>query len=316
MTTVKIPNRATYTPASLMDIVVAAPLASRLLFRSSAPGRAVQAIALGAYVGSAARDWTRRRGVRPIEFRREFGADLQSMRSMHPTARESELLHLAERLNDEYVADRPARAELAVAVDRHLTDYIASVTGQRVETSARVRDFSLAKLVFPFALGACDIVSGDVAIFRDTGVLEPHVIAHEFAHRKGYWKELEAQVLAYLALTASGEPVLVQAALTERLQRGLHVLAGEDGRAFERLLDAIDLRRELRETFRALRPDLGPVGRRINAVMRSLYDARMRRSGQNGLSDYDRGFTDFLYTFETSAKARQLPPVAGVVWGR
>jgi hypothetical protein len=31
----------------------------------------------------------------------------------------------------------------------------------------------------------------------------------------------------------------------------------------------------------------------------------MRLTGQNGLSDYDVGFTDFLYTFETSATARQ-----------
>lgn len=316
MKTIRIPNRATYAPASLMDIAVAAPLASRLLFRSTVPGRVVQAVALGAYVGSAARDWVGRRGVRPIEFRREFGADVHSMRSMHRKARESEALHLAERLNDEYVAERPSREEVAAAVDRHLTDYIASVTGQRVETSARVRDFSLAKLVFPFALGACDIVSGDVAIFRDTGILEPHVIAHEFAHRKGYWKELEAQALAYLALTASGEPVLVQSALAERLHRGVRVLAGPEAEAFERLLDGLHLRSELREQFAALRPDLGPLGRQVDSAMRALYDARMRRTGQNGLSDYDRGFTDFLYTFETSSRARQRPPAAGVVWGR
>jgi hypothetical protein len=45
--------------------------------------------------------------------------------------------------------------------------------------------------------------------------------------------------------------------------------------------------------------------------MRRIYDARMRLTGQNGLSDYDRGFTDFLYTFETSATALQTPPPAG-----
>ena len=42
--------------------------------------------------------------------------------------------------------------------------------------------------------------------------------------------------------------------------------------------------------------------------MRRVYDARMRVTGQNGLSDYDLGFTDFLYTFETSRTARQAPP--------
>jgi hypothetical protein len=37
----------------------------------------------------------------------------------------------------------------------------------------------------------------------------------------------------------------------------------------------------------------------------------MRATGQAGMSDYDLGFTDFLYTFETSASARQVPPLAG-----
>jgi hypothetical protein len=38
--------------------------------------------------------------------------------------------------------------------------------------------------------------------------------------------------------------------------------------------------------------------------MRSLVDMRMRVTGQNGVSDYDLGFTNFLSTFETSAIAR------------
>ncbi len=50
--------------------------------------------------------------------------------------------------------------------------------------------------------------------------------------------------------------------------------------------------------------------------MRGLYDARLRLTGQNGLSDYDLGFTSFLYTFERSTRARQAPPVAGTVWAR
>ena len=75
----------------------------------------------------------------------------------------------------------------------------------------------LARLVFPFAMGVCDVISGDVAIFRDTGIFDAHILAHEFTHRKGYWKELHAQVLSYLALVHSGDPLLVQAGLAERL---------------------------------------------------------------------------------------------------
>ena len=48
----------------------------------------------------------------------------------------------------------------------------------------------------------------------------------------------------------------------------------------------------------------GRGGRRLQAGMPSLVDMRMRLTGQNGVSDYDLGFTNFLYTFETSAIAR------------
>ena len=78
-----------------------------------------------------------------------------------------------------------SRGELAKVVNEQLTAYIASITGQRVETSDEVRSAALAKILFPFALGACDILSGDVTIFRDCGIFEPHIIAHEFCHRKG-----------------------------------------------------------------------------------------------------------------------------------
>jgi hypothetical protein len=36
-------------------------------------------------------------------------------------------------------------------------------------------------------------------------------------------------------------------------------------------------------------------------------------TGQAGLSDYDLGFTNFLYTFETSLNARQAPAAAGAL---
>jgi len=47
---------------------------------------------------------------------------------------------------------------------------------------------------------------------------------------------------------------------------------------------------------------------RFESTMRRLYDKRMHLTGQNGISDYDVGFTSFLHTFEHSATARQTPP--------
>jgi len=307
---IRISNRATYWPVAPIDLVIGAPLVVRALLGVTPLGRVVQAAVLGAYLGSAVRDWHDRRGIRRIDFRREFGADLHHLVPMPREAREAEVRTLAGRLNDEFVPRRLPRRELAVEVDRHLTQYIASITGQRVRTSARVRGFALSKLAFPFALGACDALSGDIAIFKDTGPFEPHVLAHEFSHRKGYWKELHAQALAYLALVASGEPVLQQAARLERFYRHLAVLAGKQRGAFDRLAAAAALRPELGKALGELRPPSTAVGRQLEGGMRQVYHTRMRLTGQTGISDYDLGFTNFLYTFETSTTARQTRPPA------
>ena len=312
---IRIANAATYWPVAPTDVLLAAPLAARLLLGATPVGRVVQAAAYGAYAASALQDWAARRGVRKIDFLREFGADVRHLTPVPGDAREQEAGLLIERLNDEFTAERIPRRELAVEVDRHLTDYIAGVTGQRVETSTEVRSFSLVGLFFPFALGACDFVSGDVAVFRDVGVFEPHVIAHEFSHRKGYWKELEAQALAYLSLTASESPVLMQSARCERLHRTWRALVGDDRPAFRDRVERSSLRPELRAHFLDLEHHAAQdaASRQIERLMRRMYDERMRLTGQNGLSDYDVGFTNFLYTFELSTTARQKPPAAGTL---
>ena len=152
MDRVEIPNQATYTPFALADVFMLAPLASRLLFRASVPGRIVQAVALGAYAGSALRDWYARKDARPIDFEEAFGQDPSDLEAMSEEARQSEVADLVAVLNRDYVPSELSREELARVVNEHLTAYISSITGQRVETSAEVRSMALAKLLFPFAL--------------------------------------------------------------------------------------------------------------------------------------------------------------------
>ena len=295
MDRVKSPNPATYSPFALADVFMLAPLASRLLFRASVPGRIVQAVALGAYAGSAVRDWLARKDARPIDFEEAFGQDPSNLEAMSEEARREEVKDLVAVLNRDYQPLELSREELARVVNERLTAYIASITGQRVETSAEIRSVALSKLLFPFALGACDILSGDVTIFRDSGVFEPHIIAHEFCHRKGYYKELQAQVIAYLALSKSDDPVLVQAALAERMHRDLQVLADGDLECYHRLVDESGLREELAKDFHALRPEPTAYERAVWAVMKPVMEERMRMTGQKGLSDYTSGFTDFIY---------------------
>jgi len=305
---VRISNNATYWPVAPIDLVVGAPILARLLIGAGPVGTLLQAAALGMYVGSALRDWRDRQAVQRIDFRREFGADVDHLVPMPRQAHVTQIHRLAPRLNDEFTRARLPRRETAARVDRHLTRYIASITGQRVRTSVEVRGFSLARLAWPSALGVCDILSGDVAIFKDTGLFEPHVIAHEFSHRKGYWKELYAQVLAYLALSTSGDPVLRQAARCERVYRSLRVLADQDVSAFRGLVEGSGLRSELRRAMLEHRVAGGTGTSAIEIAMRRLYDKRMHLTGQNGISDYDVGFTSFLHTFERSPVARQTPP--------
>lgn len=312
MERIEIPGDATYSPVALTDLLLAAPLASRILLGATLPGRIVQAAALGYYAGSSAKDWLARSGMRRIDFESEFGADVFTLGAMSEAERRDEIRRLGEALNDGYVEDRIPRKELAVEVNRHLTSFIASITGQEIVTSSEVRDFNLALLLFPFAYGTCDVISGDVTIFRDTGIFEPHIITHEFCHRKGYFKELHAQALAYMALRTSGEPVLVQSARAERLHRHLRVLGGEDPRRFNEMVDSAELREELREAFHALRPVPGAYQSAVGGVVRTLYDQRMKLTGQNGLSDYDEGFTNFLWTFTQSGKARQPKHAAAI----
>jgi hypothetical protein len=305
MDEIRIPNDATYAPFSLTDVIATAPIASRILLGATLPGRVLSAAALGLYAGSAVKDWVRRRDVRWIDFQREFGADVKTLVEMPESARRDEVGRLARRLDDGYTAERIPRAQLARAVNEHLTEYVAGITGQRVHTSSEVRDFTLARLIFPFAMGVCDIVSGDVALFRDGGIFEPHIICHEFVHRKGYWKELHAQVLAYMALMSSGDPVMVQSALGERLHRQLKALAGDDHQVYHDLVSSLALRAELADELHSLRPDPGVYESSVSVVMKRLYDERMKVTGQNGLSDYDVGFTNFLWTFSKSRHARQ-----------
>ncbi len=301
MDRLRIPNLATYLPIAPSDLLLAAPVAARVLFGMSPAGRALQVAALGIYAGSAALDWAVRADARRVDFEDAFGYDPLSPPPASEEERREDVQALVERLNANYVPMRTPRKELAEQVDLRLTDYLAELTGQRLETSAQVREFMLAQIVFPFALGAADPLTGDVAIFRSTGVFEPHVIAHEFCHRKGYMKEVEAQILGYFALANSSEPVLEQSARCERLDRQLWVLADRDAAAYNDLLGDTGLREELKDAFAVRHPAEGPVSGIAGPVMKKAYDARMKITGQNGLSDYDEGFTNFLMATERTA---------------
>ncbi|MGH9319338.1 MAG: DUF3810 family protein [Vicinamibacteria bacterium] len=294
---------------ALSDVILAAPFVSRLVWRSSLPGTMIMAAAAGAYAGSAIRDWLSRHGVRPVNFRETFGIDVLAPAEMTEEQRCEEIALLTSTLNRIYTAPRGGRRAKAEMVDLALTDYIAGITGQLVETSTEVRSFMLPQLLFPFALGACDILSGDIAIFREVGIFEHHVLAHEFSHRKGYFREVEAQLLAYLALSSSEIPALVQSGLAERLYRQMSLVSGRDRARLAHTIQTSDLRRELKEEFSLRTPAPSLYERLVSPAMEHLYEQRMRLTGQNGLSDYDEGFTNALAAIDRRARRLAEAPV-------
>src|SRR5262247_315943 len=111
---IRISNRATYWTVAPLDMLVAAPLVGRLLLGATPLGRLLQGVMLGMYLGSGLRDWSDRQGLRRINFRREFGADVGHMRALPRELREAEVRTLVRRLNDEVVLERLPRRELAV----------------------------------------------------------------------------------------------------------------------------------------------------------------------------------------------------------
>ena len=263
----------------------------------------MQAAAAGAYAGAALGDWMSRRGVRRIDFLATYGADVRNHEEMPEALRREEIGRYADEVMAIHEPEERTRATLAADVNERLTRHIAEITGQRVETSSMVREITLSRFLLPFAIGSCDILSGDIAVFRSTGIFEAHILCHEFCHRKGYLKELEAQALSYMALSQSRDPRLRQAALAERVYRNLRVLDGDNPERYDELLAQTSLSGSVLEDFQRLRPARRSGGG-ISKAMRDLYDARMKMTGQNGLSDYDRGFTNFLYTWEKGLTAR------------
>jgi GNAT superfamily N-acetyltransferase len=244
--------------------------------------------------------------VRFVDFRACFGADVDHLVEQPADARRWEIELLGHELHAHYTPARSPLEPLMERVNAALTRFVATLTGQEVVVSSQVRRHGIAKLLMPEALGSCDPISGDIAVFDDVGPLTPHVLAHELCHRHGYLKELHAQVLAYLAMRWSGDPELVQGARLERLHRQLKVHQRHSPVPLSpaALCDLANLRGPLREAVGSwlLEPE---EAAEAGGLMRKLYDARMRLSGQNGLTDYDEGFLNFLHTFRHAPDASQ-----------
>jgi len=298
--TITVPNLVTYLPFSMIDGVVVSAILGTVATISSSHS-AVEgceggiAAFAGAYALSSGIDLVQKSRTRRINFQEAYGYGVKNLPSMPLEERIKEARTLAEKLNDEFATADLPDGYLGSLVEEELSRYIEQRTGQKVKNSFLFRTSGVMRSLFPFAKGAADPISGEIALFEEMGVFRPHVIAHEFAHRKGYLKELEAQVLSYLALSESNSSYLRQSVNCERLSSQFSVIAEDIGRTRTEVVEESGLRPELQQDFVERKKSGGLYERAISAVMLPLYNLRMKATGQNGLSDYDRGFTNFLY---------------------
>ncbi len=233
-----------------------------------------------------------------INFLETFGADVKHHKEVPLEKRISEIDELTEKVNDEYIPQEHERKYLAQEVNRKLTAFIAEKSGVEVHSSDNVRNFGIAKLIFPFAKGYYNFLDGEIGLFGNLGVFEPHRMAHEFAHRKGYLIELEAQVLAYLSLINSYDKELMQSAYCERLFSDMDVVADFNDDKFKETIETSALRGELKQDFQKRIGKEGLYEKVVSFIMMPIYNLRMKLTGQNGVEDYSLGFTNFLYTIE------------------
>jgi hypothetical protein len=192
-------------------------------------------------------------------------------------------------------------------VNKALTDYMEERTGIRFETSDRIRGFGVLKILYPFALAGNFILGSEVYLFNSqSGVLNPFIIGHEFAHRKNRFKELDAQVWAYLSLLYSNDPILVQGAKAGRLRSQLLSVASIVDKDKNRA-QAEETKAEAITAYRGLRPELKtdfdrslifPLYKRVLAGMVfPIYGLYLLLTKQRP-SDYNSGFTNFLHALE------------------
>ena len=200
---------------------------------------------------------------------------------------------LIEKLNDEFVEQSYSNNELGKRVDEVVTSYIAALTGQRIETSSRIRKTGVIPYLLPIAEGFTDPFGGEVWVPNKKKVRRPHIVAHEFCHRKGYRQELEVQILAYFALRTSEDPIFRQAAYAERLYRTLDSLSQSEQSS---VLEQHPVREELKEDI-CDTPKLNPLQLAVLIPFSGLYLLKMKKTNQTGgFKDYGEGLINFIHT--------------------
>ncbi len=142
------------------------------------------------------------------------------------------------------------------------------------------------------------MIGRDIFIFEKPSLFTPYYVAHEFAHRIGYGKELYAQLIAYYALTSSPEQELKQASYAEQTARQMMVLKGTKQYKPFIKSELARLRKELQKPFHdRLYPKYNIIVKVFAAIVTPIMLMQLKLTRQH-LSDYGLGFTNMAYAYE------------------
>ncbi|MBM3200003.1 DUF3810 domain-containing protein [Candidatus Woesearchaeota archaeon] len=214
-------------------------------------------------------------------------------------------------ISDGYTEKKYSLKEEAKIANNSLEEIVYKIEGIRLKTSDKIKNSYLMKYLMPHALGRCDVISSDITMFQKIPYISFSILAHELAHRKRYFKENNAEVLAHLAGFATRDPVFIQSSKVSRLRRECQTLFEKYGKTTK------EERKQLNEEYQDFLNDLSLPYNIKNAILKSefqknniltegikkgqtaLYTLMMKVFGQKeGPLRYTKVFTEDLYALE------------------
>lgn len=225
--------------------------------------------------------------------------------------RKDKVNELCLEISDDYTEKTRHMKEEAEIANKTLEDIIYQIEGVRIKTSDKIKNSYLTKYLMPHALGGCNIISSDIDIFQQLPYISFSTVAHELAHRKRYFKENDAEVLAHLAGFATKDPVFIQSSRVSRLRREYQTIFEKYGNINKEMRKQLneeceDFLNDLKLPYKVKEFIIASEFRKHNLITEgmkkgqmALYKAIMKIFGQKeGLNRYTRVFTEDLYALE------------------
>jgi hypothetical protein len=225
-----------------------------------------------------------------INFERAFGisSDRDNLTEMPKEERVIEISRLIEIINDQYIPYDISTEEATDLVNNAVANLKSeNNTGESAIYSPHtlVEPSLSQKILYPYLAG--QRLGNQATVIHSKGTIdEPCTIAHEFAHVEGHSSEIEAQVISYLALRGSGEPLLELCAHYDRLDQQTAVVKSN--------LKKLGLRKEAQKAMKSkVIDDWTLIPLLFTYPILTLKNFKPRGVKR---SDYNQGPTNLLYT--------------------